>query len=312
MLNNNMNFKPFFHKFLLEDFDNISKLLLSPENKHKTWNELMDEFEKEGGKLIGQGKYGKVLYHPAWKYVLKIFPKDDCYLRFVRWALAHPSSALPKFYDKPRKVIPYYSRQLKDETLYIVRTEELWPVTWDEYKDVDYILHGGKYTEEEYNKEVERTEKIWAEIQAIDIKNGRNYNRDKSLNDSPIMGFYKRREEIIKKYPNMEELYKVYNDLRLDKAMETCDLDLHRGNIMKRQNGELVFIDLLWEGESIFAAADRAYKMEIDYYGNDFSEHEIEEPESLIKGGEKWKAPKPKKLAPPQPLKEPEEDDVPF
>jgi hypothetical protein len=107
-----------FKEFVLkEEFDSVSDFLLNPEHRNKTFNQLLDEFEKSGGKFIGSGKYGQVFEHPSWKYVIKVFQNDPEYLSFARFAYRNPHPSFPKFYGPPQRIIPFI--------------EELLPMPWN-------------------------------------------------------------------------------------------------------------------------------------------------------------------------------------
>jgi hypothetical protein len=56
---------------------------------------------------------------------------------------------------------------------------------------------------------------------------------------------------------------------------------------MKRDNGEFVLIDPFWEGETPYQTHDRLMKGEIDY------DYDDNRNDSMIKGGELYKKPKP-------------------
>lgn len=77
--------------------------------------------------------------------------------------------------------------------------------------------------------------------------------------------------------------------------------DIHRANFAKRQDGSVVILDPLWEGESPYAAYDRAMKAETDW-GHD------DEPE-YIKGA--WNQKREIASQPPAIPQQPEED-IPF
>ena len=97
-----------FKNFLLnEEFDKVSDFLLNPEHRNKTFNELLSEFQKSGGKYIGSGKYGQVFDHPNWQYVIKVFPDDPQYLSFARFAYKNPHPSFPKFWGPPQRIVPF-------------------------------------------------------------------------------------------------------------------------------------------------------------------------------------------------------------
>lgn len=104
--------------------ESVSSFLLNPNNKDKTWYDLLNDFMNNGGDFLGAGSFGQVLSHKNWNYALKIY-EDEFYTRFVRFANQNPSTAFPKFYGNPRKIKPIY----KDaKPVYIVMMEKLLPL----------------------------------------------------------------------------------------------------------------------------------------------------------------------------------------
>lgn len=117
-----------YHDILWEKFDTVSEFLLDPGHKDKDWEQVVMDFKNSGGRILGRGYFGKVFDHPSWPYVLKVFPRDDCYLKFVRFARENPMRGFPFFYDKPRRVLPTFLRGLDMANPYVVRMERLIPV----------------------------------------------------------------------------------------------------------------------------------------------------------------------------------------
>jgi len=298
-----MRFKEFFQQYILEEFDNVGKLLSDPTNSGRTWDELMNQFESEGGEIVGMGKYGKVLKHPKWSYVLKMFPNDECYLLFIRWAMKNPSSALPVLYDKPRQVYPQYIRYASETKMYIIRMEELMPISKDTFDDIEYYLRVSQPTEEEYDTALKE---YYDELEHIESKDGKKVaDRIRFEQYYPmVVQQWRRLKEIENMYPNIKEMLKVYRNI-IHHSLRHCTFDIHKGNIMKRSNGDLVWIDLLWDGGP-YAQADQQQKMEIDYYGDrNYEEDGIQSP--MLKGGpplrpyyRKPKTKKPKVITVPQ------------
>ena len=163
--------------------------------------------------------------------------------------------------------------------VYVVPVEKLEPITESEWKDIDFYLDRGPSTDPGLIDGVKRYGGVWEDM----------------LN---------RVVEIEKKYPHIDQFKKDY-DFFVEANLEGTH-DMHKGNIMKRLNGEFVMVDPLWEGETPYQAYDRAMKAEIGY--DDYEDYE--EPD-YIKGGKKWKQPKKK----PQPFHYkpvPDNDDTPF
>jgi hypothetical protein len=94
--------------------------------------------------------------------------------------------------------------------------------------------------------------------------------------------------DTLKKYPQIKPLLEGYEILL--KRNFQCAMDMHKGNIMQRQNGELVLIDPLWYGSNPYADADRQRRMETDSM-----DQQEEEPE-MIRGGQLPRKPKKAKV----------------
>jgi hypothetical protein len=41
-----------------------------PSNNDRTFDEMLEQLEKEGGSVIGRGKQSTVLKHPDWHYII--------------------------------------------------------------------------------------------------------------------------------------------------------------------------------------------------------------------------------------------------
>lgn len=282
-----------FKEFVLkEEFDSVSDFLLNPEHRNKTFNQLLDEFEKSGGKFIGSGKYGQVFEHPSWKYVIKVFPNDPEYLSFARFAYRNPHPSFPKFYGPPQRIIPFYRRTPANAMEYVARVEKLYPVQNQEL--LDYIVRN--YEEAipyfhavktgDVDKEYERT--IYPTVK----------ERRQGVTPYTVKErIFQKTENAFKKYPQLKSLYEaIYLVVTNIKA----SLDIHKNNIMQRQNGDLVLTDPVWEGSNPYLDYRRMLDMEIGHYA------EPEEP-SLI-GGKLPKKTRKKKIR----LMQQRQDDVPF
>lgn len=89
------------------------------------------------------------------------------------------------------------------------------------------------------------------------------------------------------KYINLFDAYNKVWDLSENDDQGGCGLDLHKNNFMQRENGDIVVIDPLWFDEmgGVLGAADRAAKMEYDYYGMQDEMEREEDPEPYLQGG---------------------------
>jgi hypothetical protein len=226
----------------------------------------MEEFTASGGQEIGNGRFGKVLAHPKWNYVLKMF-NDEYYLRFVRYAVRHPHPAFPRFQGTAQKVIPFYRRFKSEATTYIIRIEKLKPVTdkkmlselVEKYQSAIMYMHA--VGRGEGNKEYEKV--IYPSLKDRQQGIGERTVKIRAFGD--IIDF-------LEKYPQAKNLYEAI--FLVSKNISKGALDIHSGNIMERDNGDLVLIDPLWEGDNPFGVAS---------YGN--QEYNFDSTEDLI-GGE--------------------------
>jgi hypothetical protein len=206
--------KPFsqWHDILEEKHDTIREFLLNPEFSEKDLTALVDDFKVHGGSVLGNGAFGRTFYHPSWSHVLKIFPHDDCYIKFVRFAYRNHHPSFPRFYDLPRQIVPMFSRY-NHKKMYMVRVELLGdiPDRWGLGSDIDDMKM-------EYLKYRLRGEA------SVDFK------------------------EMLK---GMDHKVLVLLDgmWLIKKNLPNCELDIHGGNIMERPDtGDYVWIDPVWYG----------------------------------------------------------------
>lgn len=264
---------------LLEKYDTVAELLTNPANNHLTLQGILADFQAHGGEILGQGRYAQVLSHPSWKYVAKIFNSDSHYLKFVRFCLKNPRPSFPVFYDKPRKVIPNYSRSKSEATLYIVRTEKLHTISEQEFKDLSYIDY---YAEPD--PEMEAKYHNWKNI-------GDKWRG--LMADNPSLKDYTR---------DLKFLMSQEGDFGTP--------DITRNNIMKRQNGQYVIADPFWEGETPYGTHDRLMRAEIGYEYEEYADYEKE---PLVPEGKLPKKPRPVKTPIPTPKSfNRDDDDIPF
>lgn len=202
-------------RILNEKYDSIQSLFNDPEFVNSSVYGAIAKFRISGGEVLGEGTFGIVLTRPEWNFVLKIFVKDDSYLRFVRFAIKNPRKSYPKFFDIPRKIKSDIvstpddmGHERKIKQLYIVKTEKLFPISNEEYSDIEHYF-------------VYKTPYAWMKYPADIVQ---------SL------------KKIEKKYPGIEEFNNdfIYATRGITKPKNS---DLKQTNIMKRSNGEFVFID---------------------------------------------------------------------
>jgi len=272
-----MTFRDYFN-VLNEEFDNVFNFLLNPQHDNTEWFMLLRKFENNGGIVLGKGSKGTVLEHPSWKYVLKIFSDDSFYLKYVRFCLKNKRKSFPVFFDKPRRIIPRFKREQNKAYLYIVRMEKLYPITEKTFSDIEFYL---SYKMENVDKMI----KLYKLDNWIAIKN--------------------RLIKIQKTLPSIIQFKQDYDFLLKNTSNDAGfgSLDMKKENIMKRLNGELVFADPFWSGESMYQRHNRLVNAEIGYPDDDY---EIDEP--MLKGGELPK--KIKKVN--KPKQQSPTDEVPF
>lgn len=280
-----------------ESFDTVSDFLLNPEHRNKTWNQLIDEFKASGGKIIGVGKYGQVFSHPSWSYVLKVY-FDEYYTRFVRFAYRNPHPSFPKFYGPPQRIIPFYRRYKSESIQYLVRMEELFPISSKTFSLINIYYHQGM----NYIRAVE----TGSQNQEVEERIYPNSQERKAGKKSYIgkVKLYQDIIDILEKYP---KLYSVFEGLYLlTKANLKGSFDIHEENFMQRPNGDIVISDPLWEGTNPYADYKRMIDMETDtgaYQDQDY-------PDPDVIGGKLPKKIKAKK--PPQKVSTQSFDDAPF
>ena len=242
-----------FKEWLLtEAFDKVSDFLLNPAHRDKTFEELLKDFRASGGEFIGGGQFGQVFDHPSWPYVLKIFPHDDCYLAFARWASRINHPAFPKFFGAPQRVVPFYRRSANMARIYLARVERLYPIDRTLGRLIVDTVHGaGAYfyavKNGLLNQEVEKT----------------NYDRATRKTQPYVkVKVYQDWIDLFKQHPKLLPLFEGWE--LLTQQHFQCSPDVKIENIMQRQNGDLVWIDPLWHGSNPYADAKAALDREID------------------------------------------------
>ena len=225
-----MNFKNYHH--LIKEGFNIEEFLTTP-REFSSKREMGDydlaavlrEFNKLGGTLIGSGCYGKVLSHPSWNYICKIYSDDPCYTRYMRFCLQNQKEKFcPKILDKPRKILPNYTRMAATENLYIVKMEKLKPlnsVISEGLSGLYFSLNDSGYFENKNTMDLDGL------LQSYKNRYGPTYYGEivESLAKDWIIYIGK----MIDSIPNINE----------------CRFDLHSGNIMARNDGTPVLVDPL-------------------------------------------------------------------
>ncbi len=209
---------PFSQFFLIKEaFDTVSEFMLNPEHSDKDYDQLIAEFEASGGQVIGSGSFGIVYSHPKWSYVLKVFAWDDPYLKFARYAYTKPHPSFPKFYGKPQRVVPQYTRYKDEAKQYLARIEKLNPAPENVLSSIDARLLLFFHLRENKDAIKDRVEYM------------KLLDRVKKL-PKPV-------------YNLLEGLYLLRRDL------PDLNPDLHPENVMMRDDGQYVWIDPVWTGD---------------------------------------------------------------
>jgi len=233
----------FLDFFLLSETTTLQDILLNPDNDNIALDDILRVFKQHGGKVYNTGAFSTVLDHPSWNYVLKIFTDDVAYLRFVRFVLQNPRPSFPKFYDKPRKIYPRYSRPIIDEAVYYLKIEKLVPLTHKEYTDIRMAYDiRNEYDLREINRLIRKLEQDLEHIEGFSplIKDLQYYKEIKQhLENGTIPNASKHIEQLIQDWEFLEQTVEEYPIA--DNTMG--HFDMHNQNIMVRPNGSYVITD---------------------------------------------------------------------
>lgn len=208
---------PFESYYIIEEsFNNALDVISNPSNAGNSFYDFIRRFEQAGGQVLGEGAFAKVLYHPSWPYVLKIFTRDAAFVKYARFVRDNPRKSFPKFYGLPKKVTLVSSGMEK----YVLRMEQLTPLS---------------YTQYELLSDAERILNIY-----------HNYTSDTPKTASDI-------QNLIQKWTRIPNNIKIAAmDLRfltdefINKALirgTRLGNDTHSGNFMQRPNGDIVITD---------------------------------------------------------------------
>ena len=236
--------------YFSENHDKLADLISDPSNNDRFLSEILRDFEASGGTVLGRGRYAVALTRSNWNHVVKLFFSDDSYLKFVRFVLKNPRPSFPKFLDKPRKIVPNFTRAPVERYLYVVRVEKLIPITKQEFEDIQYYIY---YGHTDFSVGSYKSSYTWVEIK-------KNIQRIES------------------EYKGMKSFLSDYDSLMVSDI--DASLDITQANILKRSSGEFVLNDPFWAGETPYQTHDRLVQAEIGY-----DEYE-EKPRKFIKGGE--------------------------
>lgn len=235
-----MNMIPF--RAFFESYKSVDEFMSSPDHKDKDNYNWIKGLEQDGGKVLGRGSYGSVYSHPKWPYVVKVFSDDVPYLRYTRLVNKYSDEfpAFPKFYGKAMKYTPPYSRSTTSKDYnYAIRMEKLYPFQgdMDTLKDIQDLSYDWQMVDAwEDPKTRERYLKNWSE---------------ENLKDA-----YQRAKQRVSVSSKLSEVGRAL--AFISKNIE-ASLDIHGGNFMHRENGDIVIVDPVWEGTTPMKdAADHA------------------------------------------------------
>lgn len=289
----------------LEQFDNAFDLLLNKSYSDKTFDQLMKDFKHSGGKIAGTGRYGSVFEHPNWKYVVKTFNEDNCYLRFTRFAYANPHVAFPKFFGPPQNIIPQFKRLKNKAKIYYVRIEKLFPIEESLAKKIVDNIHSMSYYLDADQQHLQQQQQLKHDYDQYEILRSQSPIKTRSrnpINLHQIDQHLLHSVDLMKQHPEFKSLAEGWKILQ--KHNFQCATDLHSNSVMKRENGQLVWIDPVWYGSNPYIDAQAAQRMETDSWTDDEPSEE-----DMIQGGKLPKKVKPKKA---KPIQHFSNNDVPF
>lgn len=211
-----MGFSTFF---LIAEMTSIQELLSDPKNNNKDFDDILKDFKAHGGEVLGTGAFATALWHPSWKYVLKIFHGDISYLKFARFVMKNPRPSFPKFLDKPRKIIPNFKRSYTRQDLYFIKMEKLNPITEKEFDKMKDIIDGDqKFKSLSYS--IDKTQK---QLRRYEEKL-REYAERSKQHENKLRSWSANPEEAIKKHRDAWSNDATYNDILRD--MKSIQTDL--------------------------------------------------------------------------------------
>jgi hypothetical protein len=270
----------------------IDELISVRKYKNRTYHDVLRDFQDAGGE-VSSGSQGHVLSHPRWNYVLKAFPNDPEYLRFVRWAKRRQDLvAVPRVLGGPWKIVPFYARRVNEyRYLYVVKLERLHPITDPVLrKNIGiWVDHGIHYLDMDQRPDADDgvRDYIAASTQheaMTDISSRTDraaYHAIRNrLNDLSEWRFLAAARQHWMDYPGLRAVCEAYAALVADNVAGSPDL--HGDNFMLRENGAIVMIDPLWAGETPYQAHDAAMRSEI----GDYDEPDEPDEYNTIPGGQ--------------------------
>lgn len=220
-------FDDYCNKILLEA-NHALDFLLNPANRLRSWKEVKEDFLADGGEILGEGAFAQVFSHPKWNYVLKIFPNDDCYLRFIRYVMKNPKSYFPKIIGAPQRIYPQFIRNLDWDHVYIVRLEKLEKIEGSDRNVLRDIL--------KIARNMAFDNKALAKVS--------NPNEEATIN-SELRKMESEIAAIIRDDPSKKEFINTVVAFagKRNPLFDDCIADLHVGNVMRNALGEWIITD---------------------------------------------------------------------
>lgn len=220
-------FDNYYNKILLEA-NHALDFLLNPANRNLSWKEVKANFLADGGDMLGEGAFAQVFSHPKWNYVLKIFPNDDCYLRFIRYVMKNPRDCFPKIIGAPQRIYPQFIRRLDWDHVYIVRLEKLEPLWGGDRNKMRDIL--------QLAKDIAYFNKALVTVSDPNEETSLNENLRDSKRDIA---------DLIQDDPSKKEFIETVLELsgKQNPIFSNCVADLHIGNVMRNASGAWIITD---------------------------------------------------------------------
>lgn len=188
------------------------------------WSRFVDFLAQQDIHIIGRGSFGRVFYSPSWNYVIKVFEKDDAYLKFVNFAINNPNKHFPKFLKNPKNIPQFLTRKLHaPDYLVVVKIEKL--------EEIEEKL--GKFLA----KQLDVLELYYFDGEHFTMKDYFNNEYVDYDNVQHLFKYYQQKYQL-----DVESILKAYISLQ-KQLNHTITDDLHEGNLMQREDGTVVFID---------------------------------------------------------------------
>jgi hypothetical protein len=175
--------------------------------KDKTASQiLIDILNKDHNIKVANGVFGVILINDAWDYVVKFFAKDNCYLKFVEYAIDNPNNCFPKFKRKPICMTAFFKTE--EEKLDIKEIKKFYAVKIEKLKPLN---------------------SVWKDKLEYPMQ---DFNSNRFMQEF-IDGGSKQFEK-----SNLRSLY--YAVAELYEIKGNCNIDLHDANIMLRRESPVI------------------------------------------------------------------------